>query len=107
MILQFFNGYPDFIGYRQAFAGSGTGPASYVTGGDPVTLQNPRRFIDVFFGGALTLSGTYYVLPIPAAAEERTTWKAVWRVTSTNAEVGAAVDLSGETVVLGGFCGQF
>lgn len=107
MIINFFNGYPDFIGDRQAFAGSGTGPASYVTGGDPVTLQNPRRFIDVLFGGNLTLSGTYFVRAVPAAANERTTWKLKWYVTSTGSEVAAAVNLSAETIVLGGFCGQF
>ena len=106
MILEFFNGYPDFIGYRQAFAGSGVGPASYVTGGDTVTLENPRRFIDVIFGGNLTLSGTYFVRSIPSAAQERATWKVKWYVTSTNAEVAPGTNLAGETIVLGGYCGQ-
>lgn len=107
MILEFLNGYPDYVGYRQLFAGSGTGPASYVTGGDSVTLENNRRFIDVLFGGNLTLSGTYFVRSIPSAAQERATWKVKWFVTSTGAEVGAGTNLSGETIVLGGFCGQF
>jgi len=106
MILTFVNGYPDYVGYRQLFAGYGNGPASYVTGGDPVTLQNNRRYIDVLFS-ALTVSGTYLVRGIPAAAGERQTWKVKWFVVSTGAEVGAAVNLSAETVQMGGFCGQY
>lgn len=107
MILNFNNGYPDYVGYRQLFLGNGKGPASYVTGGDPVTLVNNRRFIDILFGGVLSLSGNHFVRAIPASIGERTTWKAVWFVTSTGAEVAAAVDLSGETVVMGGYCGQW
>ena len=107
MILTMVNGYPDFIGYRQAFCGYGTGPASYVTGGDPVTLQNNRRFIDVLFGGMLSLSGNYEVKAIPSATGERVTWKAVWFVVSTGAQVGSSVNLSGETVQMGGYCGQW
>lgn len=106
MILTFNNGYPDYIGYRQAFVGHGTGPASYVTGGDPVTLQNSRRFIDILFGGATTLSGTYIVYAVPSATGERIAWKAVWRVAASGAEAGA-IDLSGETVTMAGFCGQY
>lgn len=107
MILTMVNGYPDFIGYRQAFAGYGTGPASYVTGGDPVTLQNNRRFIDVLFGGAVTVSGTYIVYAKPSTSGERITWNAVWYVAATGAQVTANVNLSGETVQMGGFCGQW
>lgn len=113
MILTMVNGYPDFIGYRQAFCGYGAGPASYVSGGDPVTLQNNRRFIDVLFGGMLSLSGNYYVLAIPSASGERVTWSAQWFYANgalggtAGAQVSAATVLSGETVQMGGFCGQF
>jgi hypothetical protein len=110
MILQFLNGYPDFIGDRQAFAGYGTGPTSYnATTGDLITLQNPRRFIDVIFGGVQTLSGTYTVYPRVSATGERQKWSLHWFVTATGAEVTtvSATNLSGETVQIGGFCGQF
>lgn len=112
MILTMVNGYPDFLGYRQAFCGYGTGPTSYVTGGDPTTLQNNRRFIDVLFGGMLTVSGNYIVHAVPSASGERVTWSAVWYyATSVHGTVGnqvsAATNLSGETVQMGGFCGQW
>jgi hypothetical protein len=114
MILTMVNGYPDYIGYRQAFAGYGTGPASYVTGGDPVTLQNNRRFIDVLFGGVLSVSKNYYVLAFPSASGERITWSVMWLYApgntvggTANTQVAAAANLSGETVQLGGFCGQW
>ncbi len=106
MILTFNNGYPDYVGYKQIFLGNGNGPASYVTGGDPVTLQNNRRFIDILFDG-MTLSGTYFVRGQATTIGERTTWKAVWFVTSTGAQVSAATNLSGETVVMGGYCSQW
>lgn len=107
MILTFNNGYPDYIGYRQAFVGHGTGPASYLAAGDPVTLQNSRRFIDILFGGMVTLSGTYIVNAFPSATGERITWKAIWIVAATGAPVAPGTVLSGETVTMGGFCGQY
>jgi hypothetical protein len=107
MILTMVNGYPDYIGYRQAFCGYGNGPASYVTGGDPVTLQNNRRFIDVLFGGMKTVSGTYIVYAQPSASGERITWNAVWYVAATGAQVTPTTPLSAETVQMGGFCGQY
>jgi len=112
MILTFYNGYPDYIGYRQAFLGSGTGPSSYATNGDPTTLQNARRLIDVIFGPVLTLSNNYFVVPYPAATGERQVWYAKWYYAKSSlgtvwTEVSAATDLSRETVVMGGFCGQW
>jgi len=107
MILIFNNGYPDYIGYRQAFVGHGTGPASYdATAGDPVTLQNPRRFIDILFIGQ-SLSGTYTVIAKPTAIGERQVWSAFWYTTSGMTPVAGATPLNGETVVMGGFCGQY
>ena len=114
MILTFNNGYPDYIGYRQAFLGNGAGPASYVTGGDPTTLQNNRRFIDVLFGGVRSLSGNYIVYGQPSTIGERSTWNTVWYNAKTGLttgtvgeEVTAGSNLSGETVVMGGYCGQW
>jgi len=108
MILTMLNGYPDYIGYRQAFAGYGSGPASYSqTTGDVVTLSNNRRFIDVIQGWQLSQSGTYYVRPWLQVTGERQTWTLLWYVTATNAQVANGVNLSAETVQLFGTCGQF
>lgn len=112
MILTFLNGYPDYIGYRQAFAGYGTGPSAYVTGGDPTTLINARRLIDVLFGPALTLSNNYFVVPYPAATGERQVWYAKWYYAKSSlgtvwTEVSSGTNLSGETVQMAGYCGQF
>jgi hypothetical protein len=112
MILTFNNGYPDYIGYRQAFVGNSLGPASYTTGGDTVTLQNSRRFIDILFP-AYSLDGNYVLVPVPNMAGERATWKVIWYYTpwssvgTPNDQVPGATNLSGVTVEMGGFCGQY
>ena len=112
MVLALLQGYPDFVGKRQIFAGSGNGPASYVTGGDPVTLSNPRLYIDVLMGGVLSVSGNYVVYVVPSGVGERQTWKALWfNATAVHGTVGAqataASNLAAEQVQLGGFCGQY
>jgi len=111
MILTMVNGYPDYIGYRQAFAGYGTGPASYVTGGDPVTLSNNRRFIDIAFP-TITLDQSYFLVPYPAATGERQVWTVKWYYAKSSlgtvwTEVSSGTNLSAETAQMGGFCGQF
>lgn len=108
MILKLMEGYPDYVGKRQIFAGFGNGPASYNQAtNDPLTLSNTRRYIDAVFGGVLTISGTYFVRPQVAAPGERQAWSLAWFVTSTGLEVGNTVNLSAEIVQLGGFCGQY
>lgn len=110
MILTLLQGYPDFIGKRQAFAGYGTGPTSYnATTGDVLTLQNPRLYIDAVFGGVQTVSGTYTIQARPAATGERQAWALHWFVTATGAEVTTVSNtyLSAEKVQLGGYCGQY
>ncbi len=96
-------GYPDNIGRKFAFCGSWTGPSSYSqTTQDPVTLPQYNNFIDSL-DGSLDSSGTHYVRAKPSGAGPRETWKLVWIVASTNAEVANAVDLSGKTIILSGF----
>jgi hypothetical protein len=107
MQLTLLKGYPDLIGRRLAFVGYGTGPASYSqTTADPVTIPAFQNYID-FVQGDLTVSGTYYVRATPAAVGARASWKLRWYVTSTNAEVGNGVNLSGESVQIGGFGGRY
>ena len=108
MVVQLTEGlYPDFVGRRMIFAGDGTGPASYVTGGDPVTLSNPRLYIDIIDGGLSNGAGTYYVQPIKSGVGFRQTWKFKWFVTATAAEVAPGTNLSTSSIPVGGFCGQF
>jgi hypothetical protein len=107
MNLNLFKGYPDRIGKRYAFAGQGIGPKSYnQTTKDPVAINAFQNYIDVLHGG-ITVSGTYTVQAMPSAAGPRNTWKLRWVVFATGAEVANAVDLSAETVILGGFGGTY
>ncbi len=100
--------YPDFVGRRAIFVGSGTGPASYSqTTGDPVSLSLQNYYIDAIPGGVQSVSGTYWVQPRPAGTGVRQAWSLHWFVTATGAEVAAAVNLSAESVQLGAFVGQF
>ena len=109
MQLTLLKGYPDYVGKRQIFCGSGVGPTSYVqkaSGGDPIVYPPYQNYIDVLFP-AMSLSGTYIVYPYPSAVGARATWALKWVTASTGAEVSAAVDLSAEKVQLGGFGGVY
>lgn len=106
-VLTLLKGYPDRIGKRFAFVGYANGPKSYIQGGDPATLPGFQNYIDFIDGGVLSVSGTYYVISRPLAFGPRATWNIVWTVTATDAEVGAGVDLSAETIQLGGFGGVY
>lgn len=107
MIFNLNPGYPDRMGKRFAFVGSGVGPTSYSqTTKDPIALPGYQNYIDSMTG-ASTVSGTYIVRPIPSAIGPRGTWKLTWIVTATGAEVANAVNLSAEKVVLSGFGGVY
>jgi hypothetical protein len=99
--------YPDFVGRRQIFAGSGAGPTSYTTGGDPVTLSNPRLYIDALQGGVATTDGAFWVVAVPSAAGPRQTWKFIWYTIGTFNQPTAGQNLSTHTLDVAGFCGQF
>lgn len=106
MQLTFLKGYPDYIGKRFAFVGFGIGPALYVTGGDPITLPRYDNYLD-FIAPAVSVSGTYYIYPIPAGTGNRPTYKLKWVVVATGAEVAANVVLSAESIQIGGFGGVY
>ena len=116
MILTLLHGYPDYIGKRWAFCGSGKGPKSYIQktgtattaegGGDPIQAVRFQNYFDVVFP-AMSLSGTYAVYPFPVASGARQTWALKWVTISTGTEVSAATDLSAETVQLAGFGGDY
>jgi hypothetical protein len=107
MQIQLFHGYPDLIGRRSCFAGSGIGPKAYVTGGDPVTTGQFGYYIDSLEGNGYSVTGTYYTIPIPSAAAVRATWKLKWIVTATNVEVANGVDLSAEKIIVSGLGGVY
>ena len=107
MNLTLLKGYPDNIGRRKAFVGSGAGPTSYSqTTKDVLNMPLFGNYFDVVTGAA-TVSGTYIVRPIPSAASARATWKLTWVVVATGAEVANGIDLSAERVLLSGFMGQY
>jgi hypothetical protein len=74
-----------------------TGPAAYVTGGDPVVPANVRMGKVFAIGGvvAATVGGTTYLLRLSGPASATQT--ILWYVASTGVEVANGVDLSGAT----------
>lgn len=101
-------GYSDVWGKHGAWSGDHTGPASYTTGGETLgqasnsyggVNQFGLRNIDNVVG-SVSDSGTYYVLPQFTGTGTRTQFKLLWFVVASGAQVGAAVNLSTETVRL-------
>ena len=78
MNITLLKGYPDFIGKRAAWAGFGSGPSSYATGGDPIALPLANYYIDTIFSSVYTVSGNYQVIPIASGVGARQTWKLKW-----------------------------
>jgi hypothetical protein len=107
MKFEYFPGYPDFIGKRFAFVCKATGPKSYSTSGHKVYLPGFQHYIDSIPLYAQSISGTYYAKITPSIAGPRAVWTAHWYAVSGGAEVSAAVDLSGETMIIQGFGGQY
>lgn len=108
--------YPDSFGAHRASVFSHAGPASYaaltaapVAGGDTVqAVEAGVKYFDAVLPVGFSDSGTYFVRGVgPAAnpstnkqAAHATSWKLMWYVTATGLEVGAATNLSGQTVRL-------
>jgi hypothetical protein len=108
-ILSLLHGYPDYVGKRFVFCGTYTGPKSYATGGDTVTLPGFQNYIDSIENSAgLSVSGTYIFRAIPSAAGARPTWKVKWYTAAApQTEVSAATDLSGESFIISGLGGVY
>jgi hypothetical protein len=106
MQITFLHGYPDYIGKRFAYVGYGSGPASYVTGGDPITLPRYDNYIDLPYV-AVSQSGTYWLVPIPSAVGARAAWKYKWVVIATGLQVAAATNLYAESAQVGGTGGVY
>ncbi len=104
-----YKGYPSEGGKRYDWCGTYTGPSSYTTGGDPVTLNQYQNYIDnIESSGSLSVSGTYFFRAIPSSVSPRATWKLKWFATATpQTEVSNAVDLSAEKFVVSGLGGVY
>jgi hypothetical protein len=100
------HGYPDRVGKRFNFAGDYTGPALYVTGGDPISLPGFQNYIDALQGDYST-DGTYYLKFVNSGIGPRATWKAKWIVSATNNEANANTVLSAEVVRVSGLGGLY
>jgi hypothetical protein len=84
-----------------------TGPTSYATGGETIGTSNNLTGISTqglsvidFVDGGGSVSGTYFVISYPVGTGSRKTYKLLWFVTATGAQVANAVNLSAETVRL-------
>jgi hypothetical protein len=108
------HGYPDLVGKRSMFCGSGSGPASYVntgtgkTSGDPITVAAYQYYIDsIMSGGQVSLSGTYFYVAQPSSTSPRRTWVLRYFVASTAAEVANGTNLSAESFIVSGLGGTY
>ena len=115
------HGYPDYIGKRQAWVGTGNGPASYTGGNSPtdtLVIDRYQFYVDAITEISISASGTYYamaqpsVIPIATASQgslpnPRATWSIRYFTTTNGAEVNNGTNLSAEKFTVSGFGGQF
>ena len=107
MQLTMFKGYPDLVGRRQTFCGSGAGPAVYnSTTGDVLLIPGYERYIDCVLEIPLDPTGTYYGVAKPSVAGARATW-AIFYYTAAGAQVSNATVMSTFNFVVSGFMGEF
>lgn len=109
MQLTLLKGYPDVVGRRAIWSGSGSGPTSYsggTSGGDSITGLPFQFYIDSIFS-AVSVSGTYLVVAQRSAVGARATFKLRWFTMSGMTEVTNATNLSAEKVNLSGFGGKY
>jgi hypothetical protein len=100
--------YPDFVGKRAIFVGTGAGPTAptnVAATADVVTLALPNYYIDAILSGEST-DGTTYMVAFPSSAAPRATWRAFYFTYGTAAPINA-VDLSSKTFVVSAFVGQY
>lgn len=112
-------GYPDRVGRRSIWVGTGNGPASYTGGNSPtdaITGLPFQFYIDAVTEISISASGTYYAMaqpstvPIAAAGtafvgNPRATWNLRYFTTSNGAEVSNNTNLAAEKFTVSGFGG--
>jgi hypothetical protein len=94
--------YPDFVGRRAIFVGSGVGPTS-ASSLDPVSLALSNYYIDSVLGGGST-DGLTYVEALPNGTGPRATWSLAYYNLDGTRNTG---NLSTKTFVVSAFVGQF
>lgn len=101
--------YPNWIGNRQVYVGTGSGPTTYdAVNGDALSVSFTPFFIDSVIGApTISKSGNYIVIPKPITTGQGATWALYWYafVKATGAISAASGNLSAETVqvsVIGG-----
>ena len=99
--------YPEVVGRRGLFVGTGTGPATYsASTGDAVTLALPNYYIDAICGGFMSTDGSIFALAGPTGTGTRQTWNLYYYVASTGAQAsGTAV--AGKVFQIAALVGQF
>ena len=110
MQVTLFHGYPDRVGKRCTWCGTGPGPKSYVGGNSPTdqVLVGPFQFqIDSVTDVSISSTGTHYAVAQPSVAGIRATWNLRYFITATGVEVANAVDLSAESFIVSGFGGTY
>jgi hypothetical protein len=108
MNVTLFHGYPDRVGKRSIWVGSGNGPASYVGGSAPtdqIIINQFQFYIDAITEISVSVSGTYYAIAQPSVAGVRANWFLRYYTASTGAEVSNATNLSAEKFIISGFGG--
>jgi hypothetical protein len=105
-----FHGYPDRVGKRANFCGTGNGPTSYTGGTSPtdkITVGVYQFYIDSIEGSSISVSGNYYALAQPSAGGVRANWFMRYYTASTGAEVGNNTNLSAEVFIVSGTGGFY
>lgn len=98
--------YPDFVGRRAIFVGSGVGPAApSATVGDPITLALPSYYIDAVLQGS-SIDGSTFLVAFPNAIGPRATWSCFYYSKATPT-APITTSLATTTFVVSAFVGQF
>jgi len=108
MQLTFLKGYPDMVGRRRIYCGTGVGPTSYSqTTGDVLSNPGYDAYWDMVFVTPPDSTNTYYAIPRLNATGPRATWSLHWYDAATFTEVSNATNLSTYTLQVAGFGGQY
>lgn len=108
MNVTLFHGYPDRVGKRCTWTGTGNGPASYVGGNaatDPLVINQFQFYVDAVTEISISVSGNYYAMAQPTVAGIRSSWNLRYFTTATGAEVANSTNLSAEKFIVSGFGG--
>ena len=119
MQVTLYHGYPDRVGKRSTWVGTGNGPASYTGGNAPtdtISIGTFQFYIDAISEISISFSGTYYAIAQPSAVNiaaagqatainPRATWFVRYFTATTGAEVNNGTNLSAEKFVISGLGG--